>query len=191
MTRTRRKLNEAHFFLGRLEQNQDEETECDYYLSAFISSARSVLWIMRSEYESIGGWEDWYTSKMPDEDGQSFLKKINSIRVRSEKAVPLETSFLIVLLTSQMEMTPELKATLEYFKDRDVTCTIDSSNERLRAKIDDGHRVFEADAKVVQALDEFPDEDIVDVCKKYHSLLEQMVSECESVFQSPEPKAES
>jgi hypothetical protein len=137
---------------------------------------------MRSEYESIEGWENWYSSKKPDEDGQLFLKRINSIRVRSEKTVPLETSYVVVLLTSQLETTPELKEAMEYFDGRNVTCTIDNSNGRLRAIIVDGHHVLEVDAKIVQAIDEFPDEDTLDVCKKYYSLLEHIVLECEKSF---------
>ena len=71
---------------------------------------------------------------------------------------------------------------MEYFDGRNVTCTIDNSNGRLRAIIVDGHRVLEVDAKIVQAIDEFPDEDTLDVCKKYYSLLEHIVSECEKSF---------
>ena len=81
MSRTRAKLNEARFFLGELERtyyeyverlellskNNPEPPVCQYYLSAFISSARSVMWVMRSEYQNLGGWEEWYQSRAAEQ----------------------------------------------------------------------------------------------------------------------------
>ena len=59
MLRTRQKLNEAAFFLDRVEEHAAKiETFLSdkkavnvfsYYLSAFVSAARSTAWIMRSE----------------------------------------------------------------------------------------------------------------------------------------------
>jgi hypothetical protein len=41
-------------------------------------------------------------------------------------------------------------------------------------------------------LDEFPEEDILDVCKSYYSMIEQLVIECEERFGKevllPEPR---
>lgn len=56
---TRHKLNEADFFLCELERNYLNYPDFEYFLSAFISSARAVLWIMESEYNSIKAWRTW------------------------------------------------------------------------------------------------------------------------------------
>ena len=59
MNHTQRKLDEAQFFVDELERTYYEivvgkfatdnpkPPVCNYYFSAFISSARSVLWVMR------------------------------------------------------------------------------------------------------------------------------------------------
>ena len=53
--RTKHKLEEAKFFLEQLRANYGKLKKFDYFLSAFISSARSVTWVMRNEYSSVPG----------------------------------------------------------------------------------------------------------------------------------------
>jgi len=69
MGRTRQKLEEAAFFLAKVKEHYfdvlDEEEQARpflYYLSAFVSAARSVTWVMRSEYSALEGWATWYQS---------------------------------------------------------------------------------------------------------------------------------
>jgi hypothetical protein len=89
--RTSRKLEEAAFFLGRLAENYGKLKRFDFYLSAFISSARSVLWVMRNEYCGVDGWEDWYQARQPSDEERALLRGTNNLRVRLEKIAPLET----------------------------------------------------------------------------------------------------
>jgi len=35
---------------------------------------------------------------------------------------------------------------------------------------------------IFRAIDDFPDDDIVVICRSYHSLLKDLVDECESLF---------
>jgi hypothetical protein len=49
-TRTGFKLEEARFFLAHLEKHWRHVPQYEFYLSAFISAARSVTWVMRYEY---------------------------------------------------------------------------------------------------------------------------------------------
>jgi hypothetical protein len=59
MTGTKLKVNEAKFFLEKMKESFQKQPDFDYYLSAFISSSRSVLWVMRCEFSKIHGWEEW------------------------------------------------------------------------------------------------------------------------------------
>jgi hypothetical protein len=49
-TKTRFKLEEARFFHAHLEKHWRHLSHVDFYLSAFVSAARSVTWVMRYEY---------------------------------------------------------------------------------------------------------------------------------------------
>lgn len=69
---TRRKLREASFFLGEMSKREgssrlDTEEEFGYYLSAFLSAARSVSFVLRKEnpltYEAH--WDEWLANAPP------------------------------------------------------------------------------------------------------------------------------
>jgi hypothetical protein len=200
MNRTQAKLDEARFFLGELERTYYEYAEdleklsrnnpnppvCQYYLSAFISAARSVTWIMRSEYQEIEGWEEWYKSEKPNSEEESLLKKMNDIRVRSEKRAPLRLASNI------------------YWDGDSIKDSKDNSGEPLptwRKKynlsferiLKEGEeinkpKIIEVEAELTAffwSLEEFPDKDILEVCKSYFSMLERLVLKCRGRFAIP------
>ena len=66
---TRRKLREASFFLGEMSAREgssrlDTEEEFGYYLSAFLSAARSVTFVLKKENRSTyeAAWDEWLTN---------------------------------------------------------------------------------------------------------------------------------
>jgi hypothetical protein len=87
-TRTRHKLDEARFFLRLCEDNRHLR-EFNYYLSACVSAARAVTWIMRAEYVRVEGWEPWYKARTPSEAEERLLRQMGDIRTRSQKSAPL------------------------------------------------------------------------------------------------------
>ena len=129
MNRTRGKPEEARFFLSELERTYYEHVEelerlapgnhkppvCQNYLSAFISSARSVMWVMRSECHAAEGWEEWYQSKKPGSEDEELLRTINAVRIRSEKQAPLNLGYNIafndVSMTTHQKEQDESKPT--------------------------------------------------------------------------------
>jgi hypothetical protein len=199
MNRTRGKLEEARFFLGELERTYYEHVEelerlasgnhkppvCQYYLSAFISSARSVMWVMRSEYQAAESWEEWYQSKKPNSDDKELLGTINAVRVRSEKQAPLNLGYNIAF--NDVSMASD-KTELDESK---PTWRRKQYHLKVHRVIEDGEEVEEMD-RVIEfkgeissffwAIEEFPNKDILAVCKKYFTLLEDMVGECEERF---------
>jgi hypothetical protein len=186
MKATRNKLDEAHFFLQQVETNYLQNPAFDYYLSAFISSARSVLWIMRSEYHDVSGWESWYESRKPTLDEELLLKKTNDIRVYSEKKGALKTNFQVSINISKERLTEELRHALEklpFGKKLTITVApIDGEWESsTRTEKDSIEFVGNLD-KVSRALNEPFDDDTLDACRKYYHFLEQIVFECETHF---------
>jgi hypothetical protein len=187
MKATRGKLDEALFFLQQTETHYLENPTFDYYLSAFISSARSVLWVMRSEYNNTNGWENWYETRKPTEEEELLLKKINDIRVSSEKKRPLKTNFQVVFKIPKDYLTQELRNALEKLprgKKIDVTVTTaNDENKPLSTQVEKGRVEFRGKVdKVSRALGEPQEDDILEACKKYYTLLEQIVLDCEIRF---------
>jgi hypothetical protein len=186
MSRTRDKLKEAHFFLQKLKEHYAQHPDIDYYLSAFISSSRSVIWVMQSEYSSIKGWREWYDSREPTLKEALFLKSINEVRIRSEKKEPLQTSSQVAISISKRDTTPDLKEALGDIVDKRVKVTIASRKgvrEKHRVRISKRSISFVAKiSEFIKVVEEFPDQDILPICQKYYRILKLLVKECEQHF---------
>lgn len=199
MKLTEGKLNEARFFLAELEKAYYEYIDAlgaddlksptsQYYLSAFISSSRSVMWVMRYEYNEVQGWEAWYESQKanPEYEKDQLLKKINDLRVRSEKKSPLSLAPNIAFNSVSEADGPTLNADETLPKDRRKRF-----NARFTRVPNEGEEADE-EPKTIElllevrsfflALEEFPNEDILKVCKSYLTFLERIVSECKQRF---------
>lgn len=186
MGKTTDKLDEAEFFLKQIEANYLEHPTFDYYLGAFISSARSVLWIMRSEYSNIAGWESWYESLEPSTSDEALLQKINTARIRTEKQAPIKTNFRVDLTIPKEQVTEELRQELENLINKTVEVSVKPSVENenfvglprksgevnFKGMIDNVYRV----------LGELGDDDVLAVCKEYFTVIKGVVFECKSRF---------
>ena len=197
MKLTEGKLNEARFFLGKLEQTYYEYLEAlgsdgpkspvsQYYLSAFISSARSVMWVMRYEYHDVQGWEAWYDSQKANREHEEaeLLKKINDVRIRSEKKSPLILAPNVAFNSISDEISLESDETLPK-----------EQRKKFKAKFTEVPKEGEdsnKEPKTIElllevrsfflALEDFSNEDILKLCKSYLSFLKRMVSECKEQF---------
>jgi hypothetical protein len=184
--RTSRKLEEAKFFLDQLAPNYGKAKKFDYFLSAFITSARSVLWVMRNEYNDVEGWEEWYERRQPNEEEQALLRGTNEVRVRIEKIAPLNTLSTIafaghITAGDQERIRTAMKKTAGKRIPVRATGTLESSAVEMEL---DGEWVrFEA-VEVIprRELDEFPGQNILDVCNRYFAAVSSVVRECSERF---------
>jgi hypothetical protein len=182
-TRTEYKLEEARFYLAHLEQHWNHVPHVDFYLSAFISAARSITWVMNAEFSRVTGWKEWYEAKKPSSEIRTLLKAMNDVRVRSVKRVPVKTRTTANVTIPAEQLTPRVIALLQ-------------SEERHALNlepIDETHTVFfikHGDEILAKAhlnsaaheLPEFKGRDAKDVCREYLVELEGLVSECISTF---------
>ena len=80
---TRHKLREADFFLQQCKLTLDQPEILGYYLSAFISAARSVTFVLQVEIGKNHEFKAWYSEK------QEYMKKnrifsfFNSLRTET------------------------------------------------------------------------------------------------------------
>ena len=185
MSRTRRKFDEANFFCERMEEQRFSHPQFDYYLSAFISAARSALWVMRSEYHLVPGWEGWYQTKQASPVEEAFLRKVNHVRVRSEKTHPIEAHIAVVISIPLERVTPELKERLESATGERVWLTVLPITEGGEITLPDDFIInaFVGTLDSVERhIDEFPGEDFVEVCRRYLRFPEEVITECETNY---------
>lgn len=114
-TRTRQKLDEARFFLRLCEDNRHLH-EFNYYLSACVSAARAVTWIMRAEYVRVDGWEAWYKARTPSKAEERLLRQMGDIRTRSQKSAPLDARAALQVNIPPELLTEELRAKMSQWR---------------------------------------------------------------------------
>src|SRR4030067_3783407 len=83
----RYKICEAKFFLERMEESVHDRVAFRYYLSAFLSSARSVLQYAREESKNTGGL-DWYDTTVARSDVLGFFKDKRDVNIHGEPVNP-------------------------------------------------------------------------------------------------------
>ncbi|WP_444903842.1 hypothetical protein ACJJIU_00345 [Microbulbifer sp. CnH-101-E] len=187
MQRTNHKLDEAKFFLKKMEENYTS-SEFDFYLSAFISACRSVLWVLAAECKKINGWEDWYKSLKPDEKEKEFLKATNELRVRSEKHSPLVTDLLglAVIPPDAISILPEpLK---EALKEAFLSGKWENLDIKIHTKSDipkessNRHFIPFLSTNAYRQVPEFEGQDILKVCSRYYNQVTGIVDQSKLKF---------
>lgn len=186
MWRTQHKLAEARFFLEKLDEHYYSDLEqmlagepvqsvFSYYLSAFLSSARSVTWIMRSEYGKLPGWEKWFTGQQLAEPDLALLRIFNELRVRSEKVAPVKPGRHLAVQGVSKAPT-ERDPRLPRFR---VTFT------RAESSADSKPLIAGEVLEYSWTLSELEGE-LVSACRQYVNLLGNLVEDCASLFVAPE-----
>jgi hypothetical protein len=186
MGKTTDKLDEAEYFLKQIEANYIEHPAFDYYLGAFISSARSVLWIMRSEYNNVASWESWYKSLEPSTSDEGLLQKINSARIRTEKKAPIKTNFRVDFTIPKEQVTEKLRQELESLVNKTVEVSVKPLSEKENlvgvSPTNGGVNFTGMIDNIYRFLGELGDDDVLVVCKEYFAVIKGVVIKCESRF---------
>lgn len=182
MKHTQFVLDETEFFLNKLKEEQESFPDFNYYLNAYISAARSVLWIMKNEYGKVNGWKKWYDDTEVDNDKKSLLKGIVDMRNRSLKKMPIQIKEEYIIGDGDIcyniydEMMP--------FSGKKITLTIESTGIKEKSsRITDGKTLtLKGTINRIHTVEEFKNKDILDVCQQYFDWLKETVNTCVKRF---------
>lgn len=185
--RTRQKLAEAEFFLDQVKANYGKLKKFDYFLSAFITSARSVAWVMRSEYCKVDGWEQWYNARKPSREEAAMLKGTNALRVKTEKIAPLKTdsTFIVQGVKLQKRDAEKISSAMAKAKGQKIPVRLSGTTNNYLLELEIAGERFSFPATEVLAdrrLKEFPGENIFNVCERYYEAIASVVDECGKKF---------
>ncbi len=178
MERTQFVLDEAEFFLNKMIEEQENMPCFNYYLNAFISSARSTLWIMQSEYQSVPGWKDWYDGTDVDRNKEKLLKGIVDLRNRSVKNTPLQIreEYIIGDENNSFNLFDEFRS---YDGKRiDLTIRQDETPHPASRNVSGNTITLHGTVRKVRIVDEFRNRDIIDVCNEYLLWLKETFNLC-------------
>jgi len=174
-SQTKGKIDEAQFFLLKFKENYNSE-EFRYYLSAFISAARSIIWVMNSEFKNDPIFNMWYTERLPTEEEKTLFKRFNDLRITTTKQKPIETHRLISSITIQPANFIEAD-----FIDKMCLVNIsepDKDGKQSLSFISESGKIIEGEIcnyKIVNELHD--DEDLYILCEKYLDSLIKIYNE--------------
>ena len=158
---TQQKLREAQFFLSKLESHEctldgSSRDESEFYLSAFLSAARSVTFVLESEQPvNYKEWSSiWRASRSERE--RLLLSQFTEARNRALKreTPPVETDRSAFFPQPSAALPPEL---LGFFFDEDAPPVYGFRALKCRLTPDD------------------PEEHVVPLCREYEVLLSLLV----------------
>jgi hypothetical protein len=90
MTYTKQKLMYASIMLEQAKQNSNDYSVFIANLDAFVTDARSVTFIMQTEYNPVIGFEEWYSSKQLGMKSDPDFDFFNKLRVDTTHVRPFE-----------------------------------------------------------------------------------------------------
>ena len=81
MSDTRDKLDEAAYFLERMIQVRDDRRIFAYNLSAFLSSFRSITYIMQVEFSGHQNFREWYAIEQEGMKADTKMRLLHDKRI--------------------------------------------------------------------------------------------------------------
>ncbi|SHM81570.1 hypothetical protein SAMN02746066_03392 [Anaerosporobacter mobilis DSM 15930] len=177
MEKTLFKLEEAKFFLHKIREERTNEPFCSYYFNAFLSSARSVLWVMRAEYSKIEGWEEWYQCKKATEEEEKIMHKITKYRNLSQKEGSLHTCDILKIEDDGFSFKIECPTEM-------LVDNMHGNKMFLSFGIADKEPDIEIEgfASLTKGIKEDDEFDILQLSNQYYEWLENVIHECAEKF---------
>lgn len=173
VNRTRFRLEEARFFLGKMELNLQNRIELRFYLDAFLASARSMFHVFESEFHDSRLLMDWYK------------------RETEVKKNPVVKFFIKLRNISLKEHTPNTRTKVRLtwaadvnLSEKDVKKVVDSDGKehwvtpRMPLEVTDKKIIGYSFVHNFKWFKENPD--VMHLCKKYLDELEKFVAEVEN-----------
>jgi hypothetical protein len=177
-----------------MEKHYHDDPAFDYVLSAFISAARSVTWVMKAEHVHLEQWTKWYASKAPSVDEAEFLKKINDLRVRAVKRATPATAVMVELSMPTECVTREVERYLRDSVGRRMDVRLvgfqrDPVDHAGATVTGQGLTLTGAKLSAVyRAVEEFPEEDVLAVARRYYEWLAALLAEGEAHVSGRAPR---
>ena len=173
---TRKKLSEAKYFYDRMKDTISNPEHFGYNLSAFLSAARSVTFFMQKEYKDISGFTDWYTDKQSDMKDDREMNILNEKRTQTIHRKSIDPrAYVDLRISEHIHASESISIDIIY---------PDGSTEKKVSKPEPRPKPAKTEVKKEWRwyFEDMPDKDIINVCKEHMVKLENLVTECESIF---------
>ena len=177
MSNTREKLEEAKYFLEQMQIYVEDRKKLKFNLSAFLSAARSVTFIMQSDFKSSPGFSNWYKDKQKEMNKDEDFRFFNGLRVATihQKSVEPHKKTGIGIT----ESVPISDSITIKVIDKEGNTPSEQTSEPKKTK---SPKETEVTVKHLWCFEERPNEELLGLCSKYIQKIEKLVEECEKQF---------
>jgi len=108
------KVQEANYFLEKMQQLYEDDNEFDYNLSAFLSAFRSITYYLQKQYSNYNDFKEWYMEQQEKMYADPELHFLNKARVENVHKEYVQTgaerslgSAIDMILVKEGESQPE------------------------------------------------------------------------------------
>jgi hypothetical protein len=186
MSKSRAKLNEVKYFYEQMESKFKEKKteEFKHCINAFLSSARSVTFVMQKECRKYKGFDEWYELQKEKKFNDEKLIKFVTLRNISLKEEPINPRYIFgVLFEKGIKIGPSDEFTIE----TDASSYVrhhykPGKSTEKRVKEENINNMKKPNIFLSCEFKEIPSVNLFDICKKYLSVLIDLVTECEKKF---------
>ena len=180
MSEARDKLLETIYFLTRLRETRSDRAAFKHNLSALLSAARSVTYVMVLEYKHIPGFQKWYAQK------QAALRADPVAKLMFDKR---RVTVHFAVMRPGVEVSVRLSETLTVSESVSVV-VVHSDGGTTTAESKRGSAVPRSASRGPRSetvewrwfFDEMASRDIVSLAQDYVSQLDGLVRECGERF---------
>jgi hypothetical protein len=162
------KLNEAKYFLERMEASIDNPGALQYDLSAFLSAARSVLQYALEEAKQKPNGQRWYDAQVSGNAVLKFFKDKRDLNIHAEPVRPAR--HIGVALTEHINISDSIRIEIQR----------EGGAKEIREHVEEppapAPRESSAEVKIRYVfVDWVGPEDIINLSQKYLAALETFV----------------
>lgn len=167
------KLDEARHFYSQMSANFNDRQKFNYNLSAFLSSARSVLQYTLEEVKGKKGGQAWYDKRISSSSILQFFKDKRDINIHSEPIHPNQN----VTVVAKVKIGIRVSASV-VVRDANGNIKYQSPIETNHPEIKSHSLEEPAQVTVKYVFSDWSgDEDILTLCQRYIDELDSVLQE--------------
>lgn len=182
MIETETKLNEARHFLGQIKKSLDNPEILGFNLSAFVSAARSVTYIMQREFKENFYFEKWYRATQEKMKEDSIYEFFNSLRVYTIHIGSIKKYRHIAVQINEPPVSVSASVSVKVIRNgkliQQSTSPLTNSSPSRKPSI------VGSTQETMMHFEGRPQDDGIELCENYLKKLEKIVKECSRVVNS-------
>jgi hypothetical protein len=173
---SRNKFEESEYFFERMKDNIDNRKFFTFNLSAFLSSARSVMSIMQREFSQTMWFKGWYKDKQDRMDTDfKFFNCMRVATIHKKPVIPAKKVFV------NIKESLHIAESVKVITNDTVVNQYSSSSTEAKTEDQVTKSADKAKIETMWFFQEKPSADLFQLCNTHLDELRKLVDKCEEL----------